>query len=355
MQETPRFDLPIHPIILEDIASIISNKKIQWDKLQSKTVLITGASGLIGSYLVYSLLGLNELKHTNMKVLALVRNREKAEKQFGELLNRNDLILIDKDVTEPITYEDEIHYIIHAASMVARTDFMENPIGVISVNVTGTWNLLELARVKDVDGFLYLSSREIYGETSSEKRFITEEDYGAVNPILVRSCYPESKRMAENLCSCYSHQHSIPMRIARLGHVYGPEFSLSSGRVWEEFIQMAVSGKNIVLNSDGKMELAFTYVSDAISGLFFVLLNGDELVYNISDTSEIVSVRELAELVVSLCPEKGLKVVIDIPEERRGYLQNNVAFLDSEKVEGLEWIKEQSLETGFKRLYNYFS
>lgn len=276
---------------------------------------------------------------------------------FNSIDNPEGLIyiLIDKDVTEPIDYPNEIHYIIHAASMVARTDFMENPIGVISVNVSGTWNLLELAREKAVEGFLYLSSREIYGETLSEKRFIKEDDYGAVNPILVRSCYPESKRMAENLCSCYSHQYSVPMRIARLGHVYGPEYSLSSGRVWEEFIQMAVSGKDIVLNCDGKMELAFTYVSDAVSGLFFVLLNGDELVYNISDTSEIVTVRGLAELVVSLCPEKELKVVVDIPEDRSGYLQSKVAFLDSGKVEELEWRKTVLLTDGLKRTRTYFT
>lgn len=237
--------------------------------------------------------------------------------------------------------------------MVARTDFMENPIGVISVNVSGTWNLLELAREKAVEGFLFLSSREIYGETLSEKRFIKEDDYGAVNPILVRSCYPESKRMAENLCSCYSHQHSVPMRIARLGHVYGPEYSLSSGRVWEEFIQMAVSGKDIVLNSDGKMELAFTYVSDAVSGLFFVLLNGDELVYNISDTSEIVTVRGLAELVVSLCPEKELKVVVDIPEDRSGYLQNRVLFLDSKKITELGQENKIHLSIGVGNTLDY--
>jgi nucleoside-diphosphate-sugar epimerase len=225
-------------------------------------------------------------------------------------------ILIDKDVTESIFYNDRIHYIIHAASLVSRNDFTGNPVNVISVNVNGTWNMLELAREKEVEGFLYLSSREIYGETATDKRFIKEDDYGAVNPTLVRSCYPESKRMAENLCACYSHQYSMPVTIARLGHVYGPEYSLASGRVWEEFIQMAVAGKDIVLNSDGKTELALTYVADAVSGLFFTLLNGDDLVYNISNTSEIVTVRGLAELVASLCLDKDLRVVVDIPEDR---------------------------------------
>lgn len=348
MPETLEINLPIHHIILEDISSIIPNQKIKWDKLQSKTVLITGASGLIGSYLVYSLLGLNEVKNTNIKILALVRNRSKAEKQFGKLLERDDIILIDKDVTESIFYNDRIHYIIHAASLVSRNDFTGNPVNVISVNVNGTWNMLELAREKEVEGFLYLSSREIYGETATDKRFIKEDDYGAVNPTLVRSCYPESKRMAENLCACYSHQYSMPVTIARLGHVYGPEYSLASGRVWEEFIQMAVAGKDIVLNSDGKTELALTYVADAVSGLFFTLLNGDDLVYNISNTSEIVTVRGLAELVASLCLDKDLRVVVDIPEDRCGYLQNRVAFLDSERINILGWRWITSCSRGFK-------
>lgn len=117
---------------------------------------------------------------------------------------------------------------------------------------------------------------------------------------------------------------------------------------------MAVSGRDIVLNSDGKTELALTYISDAVSGLFFALLNGDELVYNISNTSEIVTVRELAELVVSLCPEKNLKVVVDIPDDRSGYLQNKVAFLDSEKVKELGWKESLYLNQGIPNcLYKY--
>ena len=353
MPNIQNVNLPIHPVILEDIASITSNQKIQWDKLQSKTVLITGASGLIGSYLVYTLVGLNEIKNANIKILALVRNRSKAELQFGKLLERDDLILLEKDVTEPLNTSEKIHYIFHTASKTGPKAMMEDPVGTIKANVLGTLQLLEYSK-KHNTIFIYLSSREIYGNTNPDIKVIPETEYGTLDPTIVRSCYPESKRLSETLCVAYHHQHGVETKIARLAHTYGPDWSLGSGRVWGDFLLNETRGENIILKSDGRSELSFMYVADAVSALFFILLNSDEMVYNISDASGVVQIRDLAEIIASLHPEKELKAVFEISNENC-YSTNKMAILDTEKIEKLGWKPEVTLAQGLLRTSLVFS
>lgn len=287
-----------------------------------------------------------------MKVLALVRNREKAEKQFGELLNRNDLILIDKDVTEPITYPDHIHYIIHTASKTGPKAMMEDPVGTITANAGGTFSLLEYAR-KHNSLFLYLSSREIYGNTSSDIRSIRETDYGTFDPTLVRSCYPESKRLSETLCAAYNHQYGVVTKIARLAHTYGPDWSLGRGRVWGDFLLNEIRGENIILRSDGCSELSFMYVADAVLALFFILLNSTEQVYNVSDSTGVVLVHELAELVSNLHPEKGLQAVFEV-SNNGCYSTSKMAILDTTKIESLGWKPLVTLHQGLLRTAKVF-
>ena len=138
----------LHPIILEDIKTILENQKIKWDKLRSKTVLITGATGLIGSYLVYTLIKLNDEQNFNIKILALSQNRERMEIQFLALKSREDLVLLDADITKHFDYPSKIHYIIHAASKTNPKTMVDNPVGTITINTVGTLNLLEYARKK---------------------------------------------------------------------------------------------------------------------------------------------------------------------------------------------------------------
>ena len=329
----------------------IVEEDLPWEKLRGQTMLVTGASGLIGSYLCYTILQLNDTYALNISVLALVHNGEKATKQFGGLLKRSDFMLLVQEVYEPVDYAGSIDYIIHAANL--STGYNKNPAGVISANVLATDVLLKLAVKKKSKCFLYLSTREIYGEATSGERFASETDYGVVDPVELRSCYPESKRMGETMCVAYESQYGLCCRIARMAHTYGPCYVMENGRMWGDFISNIVKRENIVLRSKGEMELTFTYVSDTIAGLFYLLLAGTEPVYNISKMDEVIKVCDLASKLVQQYEERKLKVVFDIAEGDGGYLAHRVAFLDSSKAFGLGWSPKVGIEEGFSRSIEY--
>jgi nucleoside-diphosphate-sugar epimerase len=256
-----------------------------------------------------------------------------------------------QEVSEPVGYSSSVDYIIHAASMTAG--FKKNPAGVISANAIAADVLLKFAVKKNSKCFLYLSTREIYGKALGGERFASESDYGIIDPVELRSCYPESKRMGESMCAAYNSQYGLCCRIARLAHTYGPCFVMDNGRVWADFISNIVRRENIVLKSKGETELTLTYISDTITGLFYLLLSGTELVYNLSRMDEILKVCDLASMLVQWYEKIKLKVVFDIPEGDGGYLTQRIAFLDSSKAFRLGWHPKVGIEEGFRRTIEY--
>lgn len=347
--------LDLHAVILEDLENIVC-QPLSWDKLRGKTVLITGAGGMIASYLVYTLLYLNETRAASIRVLALVRNKEKARVHFGPIDERPDFQLIVQDVCDPLPDCGPVHYIIHAASQASPRQFTADPVGTIRANTVGTATMLEEAVKQQVEGFLMLSTREIYGVQADDKEYAAENDYGKLDPSTVRSCYPESKRMAETLCAAYAAQFGVPAKVARIAHTYGPGITLGDGRVVGDFISNVINGQNIVMNSDGSAILGLTYLSDLIAGLFLTLLNGHEFVYNISTIHAILSVRQLAEMLVTLFPEKHLSTQFKeiSKNEKAGYLQHKIALLDSSRIVREGWKEAVSLQEGFCRTIRYY-
>lgn len=346
--------LELNKIIIEDLENIY-NRDIDWEKFRNASVLITGANGLIATYLIYMFLYLNEEKDLGVKVVGMARNPEKVEKKFGSLLKRNDFEVIYQDVTEPLQIEGPVDYMIHTASPTGPRQFMSMPVDTIRANVTGTYNLLEAGREKGIKGFLLLSTREIYG--SGPKDFVVEEDYGAVDPTLVRSCYPESKRMSETLCASYNAQYGMNCKVVRIAHTYGPGMILRDGRVVGDFLGNVVDGKDITMNSDGSGTLALTYIGDVIAGIMQVVCNFKDFVYNISNSTETTSVKELAETLCSLFQEKGITPRFQpaTEQERAGYLANKLGFLDSRKAIEEGWEIKTPLAEGMKRTVLFFS
>lgn len=340
--------IELNPVVKEDIKSILAEKS-DWEKLRGKSVLISGVNGLIASYLVRTLLYLNDTQDYKIRIYGLARNEKKTQAKWGAALDRDDFHMIYQDVTRPLTMEGTIDIMIHAASQTSPKQFVDDPVGTAMGNVLGCHNLLSYAKEHGTKKFLLLSTREIYGKGNLD--FVTEEDYGAVDPVSVRSCYPESKRMAENLCMCYKSQYGIDCRIARIAHAYGPGMIVGDGRVVGDFLGNVLKSEDIVMNSDGSGTLALTYISDVIAGLFHVLLDFEDSVYNISDSRETVTVKELAQLLCELFGDRGIKLIMHILKEGKsaGYLSYKLGFLQSDKALAAGWIPHVGLRDGMKR------
>ena len=342
-------------IILEDCKNLFKEPIVPWSRLQNTSILITGACGMLPSYLIWMLIYLNEYQDYQIQIKALCRNRQTALDKFGKYSQKEYFHLLIRDVTEEISMEGDLDYIIHGASPSGSQYFGTNPVGVIMPNVLGTRQTLELAREKNCRGYLYFSSGEIYGKI--EKEIIEEEDCGFLNPMDVRSCYGESKRLGENLCKAYNHQHQVAAKVVRPCHTYGPTMDLERDfRVFAGFVSNVIRREDLVMKSDGLGVRTFCYLYDAALAYFKVLLEGKPgEAYNVANPECQISIRGLAELVAGLYPERNLKV---------RYANHDTVYLEDpnkrqsrfsiKKLEELGWKPQYTLEQGFKRTIESF-
>lgn len=342
-------------VVQDDMSILLSNNNIPWEKLSGKTVLITGANSMLATYMIYTLVALNQQKNIKTKIVATARNMKKATERFSDICNYSYFELHEHDVTKPFYYDGQVDYIIHAASNASPNFITNDPVGIIEANTIGTLNLLNFARNKKITNFLFLSTREIYGKPISEK--LDEESYGAFDILESRACYPESKRMAETLLRSYYDQHNVPFTVARIAHSYGPGMETANdGRIMSDLMHNVLNNENIILKSAGTAERAFCYLLDAISGLFLILLNGEiSQAYNVANEDAPLMIKDLANLFVQLFPEKDIKVVFDIPAEMSaGYSKMGDSRLDTTKIEKLGWIRKIPLEVGLVKTINSF-
>ncbi len=350
----------MNPIISRDIEEIISTQFLPWEKLSGKTIFISGASGFLPAYLVHTLLKLNDLKKLDqpLRVLGLVRNEEKAKQVFQDYLTRKDFELIVQDISDPLdTIAEEIHYIIHAASQASPKFYGVDPVGTLSANVLGTYHLLQLARSNPIESFLYFSSGEVYGQPLIENALLDEKSYGYLDPMNVRACYGESKRMGETMCVSWWHQHQIPIKVVRPFHTYGPGLQLDDGRVFADFVRDIVNNQDIVLNSDGSAVRAFCYIADATVGFFSVLFHGlSGEAYNVGNPEGAISILELAELLISLFPEKNLKLIKNNVSQKLAYMPSKITHNIPSilKIKELGWQPKCSLKEGFEKTIQSF-
>ena len=336
-------------IMEEDIKNILS-ADIQWEKLKSAAVLVTGASGMLGTYMLRTLAALNDSEHYDMKLYGLVRHPEKMPEDLKKRVS-----LITQSVSREIETDVRFDYIIHAASPASPLIMREDPAGTIAANTLGTYYTLELARKSNAKGYLFISSREIYGQPYEGQREFTEDTYGFVDPLEPRSCYPEGKKAAETMCSCFRQQYGMNTKIARLAHTFGPGMSIDDGRVQADFLRNVIRNEDIVLKSEGLAVRTYTYVSDAVAALFYILLNSQELVYNIASEESTVSIRELAQTLVDAYPERNLKLVFDLPkaDENTGCAPFTLGILNSDKIRKLGWKPSYMLKEGLMRTVAY--
>ena len=347
----------MHNIIKEDLIDICQ-ENLDWSQLSNKNILITGANGILPSFMVETIIMLVNLKIIhNTQVFALVRNKSKAEIRFKEYLHVKFLKFIVQDVSDPIIIPDKIDIIIHAASQASPKYYGIDPVGTLSPNIIGTTNLLKLANEKGVQNFVYFSSAEVYGNLQNSDA-IRETDFGSLDPINIRSCYAESKRMGENICISWNIQYKIPIKIIRPFHTYGPGMQNDDGRIFADFVFNVINNQDLVIKSDGSARRAYCYLKDAIIAYFYILINGKiGEAYNVGNPCQEYSVKELANVLVKLFPEKSLKVDMNPTFSSPNYLASSVnRFLpDTNKIEMLGWFPKVDVKTGFKRtILSYF-
>lgn len=340
-------------ILKEDIDYIAKSNMIAWNMLERKSILITGATGLIGSQIVFALDQYNQLNDGKIKIYALVRNVEKAEKIFE---NHGEYVkVVVGDIRSAIAIEDEIDYIIHGASMTSSKEFVDYPVETILTGMTGTDNVLRFAREKNVKSMVYLSSLEVYGVTDPDKKSVKEAEYGYIDQLVPRSSYSEGKRMAECLCISYGHEYGVPVKIARLSQTFGPGVSYSDNRVFAQFARCAIEGENIVLKTKGETFRNYCYIRDAITGILCVLLKGkSNEAYNIANKETGINICDMAHLVADNIAQKQINVVFDIAEDlsKFGYGPTIKIALDTDKIEKLGWKAEVGIKDAFERMIN---
>lgn len=318
-------------------------------RFNNKRVLVTGASGLIGKSILRELYYISKNGQCSMNVVALMRNKEKIDKSMRQMIDNGFLKVIIQDITEPIYVDFDIDYIIHAASITDSKMMIENPVEVINISILGTMNILEFAKEKKISSLVYLSSMEAYGFTT-EKILLKEDCIQFLNPLEVRSCYPESKRMCENLCISYFEEFGVPTKIVRLAQTFGKGVSLSDKRVFAEFARCIIEHKNIELLSDGSSSRMYLDTSDAAMGILTVLLDGQNgSAYNCANKETYCSILEMAQMVSKEFGEGKIEVILKKGDLKK-FSPPHSFFLDVSKIESLGWKPKKNLKDMYKSM-----
>lgn len=334
----------INEKLLEDVRKVAA-LPLPWEQLDHKQILISGASGMIGSFLIHVLMERKE----DIRVIALGRSEAKAKAALGKYWERENFRFLSHDINTPLGDMGKIDFMIHAASNTHPKAYASDPIGTVTTNVLGSINMLEYAAKNDARRFLLASSVEIYGENRGDQDYFDESYCGYIDCNTVRAGYPESKRTSEALCQAYHAKYGMDVVIARLARTYGPTMLKEDSKAIAQFIKNGLNKEDIVLKSEGTQLYSYTYVADAVSGLLTVLLKGEcGQAYNIADSRSDLTLRELAELIAETA---GKKVIFQLPDrlEAAGYSKATKAILDSEKIKSLGWKAEWDIGRGIRR------
>ena len=343
----------MNKVLENDIEELIFQKKY-FKPFENTTLLVTGATGLLGSILIKSILRYAKQNEKKITIYAACRSKKKFEKVFSDYICDNLKSIISDIISIDIS-TIEVDYIVHGASITDSKTFVEKPVETISVALDGTRNLLRQCVSKKLKGFIYLSSLEVYGTYSSFDgiKTVIENEAGYINSLSVRSSYSEGKRMVENICAAYKSEYRIPIKIARLCQTFGAGVEYNDNRVFAQFARAVIEHKNIILKTKGETIRNYCYTTDAISGILTILSKGNiGEAYNIANMETTISIADMAHLVCDMYPESGSKVVFDIAEDSSKLGYNPVVKLQlcSEKLIALGWNAEYKLNIMFKNL-----
>ena len=334
-------------ILQEDIQQFAEHFEL-WEQLQGKTFLITGATGLIGSIMVKCLLELNRQKDLDIKVIAVVRSLEKAQKVFAEEAAQIKFYQLGLTEIGVDSISDHVDYMVHLASPTASKYFVEHPVETLRTAVEGTTAVLEYAKEAKVEAVVYASSLETYGSNHTDE-WLKEDFQGYVNPMEVRSSYNIGKRTCECLCHAYAEEYGVNVTIARMTQTFGAGVEYNDGRVFAQFARKAIECQNIELHTTGATSRMYCYTTDAVSAMLYLLVRGERgEAYNIANKDSYISIRDMAQLVRDEF-NPNIEVVI-APKEGQGYAPETRLRLETSKIEALGWKPVYNLKEMFGRL-----
>ena len=339
--------------VVEDLKNVAADKVISWDKLNNKSVLVTGATGLIGSLLVKALLYSADNNGADITIGAFIRNKDKADKVLGNLKKDHpNLVYEIGDLSDGLNLSRRYDYIIHAASATGSKDFIEKPVETIITTVESTKNFLKYAKENGIDSMVYISSMEVYGEIPHET--VKEEDFGLLNWMNLRSSYPQSKRLAETLCLSYCSEYGVPVKIVRPTLTFGPGVSKEDNRVFAQFARAVINRTDITLLTKGGTKRDYLYTADAVKGILTILLSGKNgEAYNLSNQDSYCTILEMAQMCCGLANNE-ISVRFDLdPEKSKCYPKEQKIQLDNNKFLALNNSPKTSITGIYEKLINY--
>lgn len=324
--------------------------EIEWSQFQDKVIMISGATGMIGSFLIDLLMYKNQYEHLHCTVIALGRNAEKSKHRFAEYWDSEFFRFYTCDINIPLRdIQTQVDYVLHAASNTHPLAYSTDPIGTVTTNIIGTRNMLEYAAEHGAKQFVFASSVEVYGENRGDVETFDEKYCGYINCNTLRAGYPESKRAGEALCQAFIAQKNMDIVIPRLARTYGPTMLMSDSKAISQFIKKGLAQEDIVLKSKGNQLYSYTFVADAVMGILYCMLSGEcGMAYNIVGNGSDITLKELAGLIAEYA---GKKVVFDLPseEERKGYSTATKAIMNGERIAALNWKPRFTIQTGIMK------
>ena len=344
-----------HHLYLEDV-QLTANLNLSWDRLKDSTILISGASGLIGTFIIDVLMHKNVHDGLNCKIYALGRNSAKAHERFASYINDKHFTFIAHDINSPLQgFEGQADYVIHLASNTHPADYAADPVGTILTNIIGLNNLLSFSTEHSTKRFLFTSSVEVYGNNRGDTEYFSEDYCGFIDISKARAGYPEAKRCGETLCQSYIKQYGLDVVIPRLPRTYGPTMQKNDSKAVAQFIHKAAAGEDIVLKSAGTQFYSYGYVADVVAGVFTVLFSGKTgEAYNIADEGSDIVLKDLAKIAADYA---GKSVVFEISDaqEQAGYSAVTKAVLDARKLKALGWTARYDIKAGMTRTLEILS
>lgn len=321
---------------------------IDWSKIDHKSLLITGATGMVGRFLIEVLLYRNAHNNADIKVFAVGRNEEKFRRRFEGLTGSEQLVFVKADVQEPIQLTQPLDYIVHMASNTHPRLYASDPIGTEMSNILGTYYLLNLASSNKNCRFVFTSSGDVYGDNRSGKPLLDEKDCGYIDCNTLRAGYIEGKRASEALCNAYKEAKGIDFVTARLCRIYGPTMQLEESKAISQFIERSARGEDIILKSKGTQRFSYLYIYDAVTALLYIMTAGETgEAYNVADNEQTCSLLELAKMLSGIA---GTSIKYDNPDqlEKKGASTFQDVCLDSTKLVQTGWKPMVGIEEGLR-------